>query len=163
MNIKHLASGLFSIVSLFALTTAGCASEPTSDSTSDTDEEFIDDEEYTGIAASALTTNETTIQTQHRYIKASYNYNNTTTYNGQTLPGCANQELDKMNASGVWGHQSCTAGKLKNLYIAGSTASIPATNWVAAVNGWKNSAGHLATINGNSKVGCATKAGAQTV
>lgn len=166
MNIKHLTAGLVSIFSLVVLTTAGCAVEPTSDATEDTDEESMIDDENTDTAESALTATETTIQKEHSKIKPGYAYNNSTTYSGQTLPNCALQELNKINSTGVWGHYSCTAGKLKNLYGEASTASVPAANWPAAINGasgWANSSGHKATIKANSKVGCATIAGTQAM
>jgi hypothetical protein len=165
-TLKQCAAGFLSIVTLSIFGMAGCAVEPTSDSTPDMDDESMSAEGDTDTAQSALTTVETTIQTEHRKIKASYNYNNSTAYSGQTLPNCALQELNKINSTGVWGHYACTAGKLKNLYGAASTASVPAVNWPTAINGasgWKNSPGHLATINGNSKVGCASIAGTQAM
>ncbi len=162
-TLKQCAAGFLSIVTLSIFGMVGCAVEPASDSTQDMDEEYMDYEEDTATAQSELTTDETTIQTEHRKIKAAYNYNNTTAYSGQTLPNCAKQELDKINSTGVWAHYPCAAGKLKNLHAAASTASIPAVNWVGAVTGWKNSPGHLNTINGNSKVGCYSVAGTQTM
>lgn len=163
MNIKHLASSLVSIFSLAILTTAGCSAEPTDD-TDDMGEEYMEFEieEDTDTAESALTASETTIQNEHRKIKSTYSYDNTTKYNNQTLPACAKQELDKINTTGVWNHYACTAGKLKNLYASASTASVPGVNWPAAINGangWKNSPGHLSTIQNHKKVGCSTIAG----
>jgi hypothetical protein len=159
MNMKRLTSGLIAIVSLVVLTTAGCSIEPTSDP----DEAFMGDDDEDTSAQGAALTNAEIILSEHRKIKKTYSYSSLTTYNGQTLPGCARQELNQINNSGVWQHYACTAGKVKNLYVAASTSSVPGVNWVDAVKSWKNSSGHLQTINNYSKVGCSQVKGTQTM
>ncbi|MCU0693116.1 MAG: hypothetical protein MUF54_17120 [Polyangiaceae bacterium] len=162
MNTKHLTSKLIAIVSLVGLTTVACSIEPTSDA----DEPVMgDDDENTSTAEGALTqVQETDIRVRHSQIKHSgYSYNKSTRYNGQTLEGCANQELNGINNTRVWGHHPCNANKARNLYAAASTSSVPATNFRNAINSWANSNGHRANIVNHSKVGCATRVGNQTM
>jgi len=127
MNIKHLASGLFSILSLTVLSMAGCAAEPTSES-DDVDEMDV---ENVDSAEEALTTGSVTCEAKGGISAGTY----------KLYTGIASAGSDAINNDGAYDirsycvaeinkrrsttHTSYQSKTLKPYHVAYSTAVDP--------------------------------------